>query len=106
MEVYKTSSSEAVLKLVNLERGDYVFNLTVTDGHAKSSSTRVTVAVFEDEMTKNLVEITVPTCPMVTQNQKDLVKEEFELDLKRLGVTEVQDSVNFKIMMVVPITKF
>ena len=84
---------EPILKLVNIDRGQYAFNLTVTDGHAKKSSAKVTVNVYDDDIMEDLVEITVPKCEMVTQLQKDLVKEEFELDLKRLGVTEVKDEV-------------
>lgn len=82
-KIYKETNHEAIFGLLNVGVGRYVFNLTVRDGQGQSSSTAVTLQVTDDDNINNLVEIVIPSCRMMTKEERDDASDELLIDLKQ-----------------------
>ncbi|XP_052222214.1 dyslexia-associated protein KIAA0319-like protein isoform X2 [Dreissena polymorpha] len=94
-DVLNSSDHQAVLQLVNLVAGHYVFNLTVVDEGGFSSSDRASLLVKEDPHKKDLMELELEAdiTEFTQENEKNLEGQLALLLPKQPELGELQISI-------------
>jgi hypothetical protein len=80
---YGNSTTNPILRLLNVGIGKYNFTLKAKDSQNQVKSETISLWVHEDTDLVNMVEINIPNCPMITEAEKEDAHNELLLNLKQ-----------------------